>query len=74
MIRLESASRNAQAAAVTVIDADPAALRECADRIEAMARAAVSGQSILCPLTAGITVIYKPEGEAKLFLPEVPGA
>lgn len=70
MLNIERATRNAQAQSMIVIDADPAALRECADRIEAMARQSNSGQSVLCPLTAGITVIHKPENDSRIFLPE----
>ncbi len=57
----ETMRRNAQAQQRRVILADPAALRECADRLERASLALQSGESVLCDLTPTVTVIFKPE-------------
>lgn len=54
-------TRNAQAQTRRIIIASPDSLRECADRLEAMARSAHHGESVLCELAQGITVVHRPE-------------
>ena len=57
----ETVSRNTQAIQRRVVLADPQSLRECADRLEHAAKAAVTGESVICELTPSVTVVYKPE-------------
>lgn len=63
----ETVTRNAQALQKRVIMANPESLRECADRIETAAKAANFGESVLCELTPGVTVIFKPEINSRVY-------
>lgn len=57
----DSVKRNTQALQKQIILAEPASLRECADRLEHAARGAIPGESIICELTSSITVVFRPE-------------
>lgn len=57
----ESISRNAQASQKRIVIASPDALRECADRLDHASKAVRHGESVICDLTNGITVIFKPD-------------
>jgi hypothetical protein len=62
VISLEVVTRNALARSVRIIEASPDALREAASRLEELAKGGVlAGEAVLCPLTQGIVMIYKPE-------------
>lgn len=63
----EQISRNAQAEQKRVILATPEALRECADRLDHAVKAARDGESVLCELTPGITVIFKPDRTSNAY-------
>lgn len=72
MITLETIQRNVTAQKVRVVEATPEALREAADRIETMMREGYqSGDSVLCPFSPTIMLLYKPELQARLHFPAV---
>lgn len=71
MLSLETVTRNALAKSVRVIEASPEALRECASRLEELAKGGIlAGEAVLCPLTQGIVMIYKPEPTALVHATE----
>lgn len=67
MIDLEALMQNTQAQAVKVVEVNPEALRELANRLETMAEASLPGESVLCPMSASVTAIYKPKLAIKPF-------
>lgn len=63
----EQVTRNAQAQQKRVVLADPDSLRECADRLQAAVNGAGHGESVLCELTPGITIVFKPELGSRVY-------
>jgi hypothetical protein len=63
----EAVKRNTQALQRRIILADPATLRECADRLEHAAKASQHGESILCEFAPGIAIIFKPEPSSRVY-------
>ena len=57
---LERVTRNAQARQTRVVVACPDSLRELADRLDAAAKAAREGDSVLVELSPSITLMYRP--------------
>lgn len=58
MSYIEETVRNATAKTTRLISTTPAALRECAARLETAMGQAVRGQAVLCELASGITLAY----------------
>lgn len=62
MLDLETVTKNSTAKCLKIIEASPAALRECADRLEAAEHGDFHpGDTIICELTPKIHVLFKPE-------------
>jgi NADH dehydrogenase FAD-containing subunit len=61
MITFERTNAKNHATTVKLIEASPELLRQLADRLDIGAKNALKGETVVCPLTDTITLIYQPD-------------